>query len=321
MEWRRSGLGPGRLTVTLCLTITLCLAAALVTAPLLLAARPPADSPAIERIRAAGRIRLGYRADAKPFSYRDPTGKPAGYSVALCQAIASEVKRLPGLAAIPVEWVAVTPDDRFEAVQQAHIDVLCGASTATLARRTQVSFSLPIFAGGIGAIRRVDAPLGLRELLADRLQTSQPAWRASARQVLKGRTFAAVQGTSGESWLVQWIKELDGSAKIERVGGYDAGIQALVDRKVDVFFGERAVALDTVKRHPYSKDLVAVDRLFTFEPLALAIGRNDDDLRLLVDAVLSRMYRSGEIRGIYAQSFGQPDEQMLTFLRWHTLPE
>ena len=50
---------------------------------------------------AAGKLTLGYRADARPFSYRDEAGKPAGYSVALCQKIAEQVKTELGLPRSP----------------------------------------------------------------------------------------------------------------------------------------------------------------------------------------------------------------------------
>jgi ABC-type amino acid transport substrate-binding protein len=302
--------------------VALAVMAVLATAPLLLAQGQTAGSPALDRIRAAGRMRLGYRADARPFSYQDPANpQPAGYSVELCKQIVAAVRGQPGLGGIAVEWVAVTPGDRFDEVQLGRIDVLCGAPTASLSRRRLVSFSLPIFAGGIGAMRRVDAPLPLRELLAGRLQTSDPAWRAAAGDALKTRAFAVVQGTSAEPWLAARIRDFDVTTRIEVVPGYEAGIQALVDHKVDAFFGERAVLLDVAKRHQYSSGMVAVARMFTYEPLALAVGRNDDDLRLLVDGVLSRLYSSGGIREIYTQSFGAPDEQMLTFLRWNTQPE
>ena len=46
----------------------------------------------LDQIRQAGRLRLGYRTDARPLSFRDESGNPAGYSVALCQQIAEAIK-------------------------------------------------------------------------------------------------------------------------------------------------------------------------------------------------------------------------------------
>jgi ABC-type amino acid transport substrate-binding protein len=52
----------------------------------------PASAATLDRVKAAGKLTLGYRTDAQPFSYRDSSGAPAGYSVALCQKIADQVK-------------------------------------------------------------------------------------------------------------------------------------------------------------------------------------------------------------------------------------
>jgi polar amino acid transport system substrate-binding protein len=64
------------------------------------------------------------------------------------------------------------------------------------------------------------------------------------------------------------------------VDSYDAGIKRVLDRNSDVFFGDRAILLEAAKRSPSAGDLVVLDRLFTYEPLALALARNDDDFRL-----------------------------------------
>ena len=57
----------------------------------------PAAAATLDRVREAGKLVLGYRADARPFSYQDASGKATGYSVALCQKVADEVKAELGL--------------------------------------------------------------------------------------------------------------------------------------------------------------------------------------------------------------------------------
>jgi putrescine:ornithine antiporter len=310
-------------------TVVASAVALLAAAPLVLAQKPavPADAPApaqagaTKRIRDAGRIRLGFRTDARPFSYRDDAGQPAGYSIVLCQGIADAVKAEPGLAGVTVEWVPVTADDRFQVLKEGRIDLLCGAETVTLARRTEYSFSIPIFPGGIGALVRADAPARLREVLSGRGQTYRPTWRASASRALQSRAFSAVQGTTADKWLTERIRDLQVIAEISRVGSYDAGVQALLDRRSDAFFGERAVLLDAARRHAAGRDLVVVDRLFTYEPLALAFGRGDEEFRLLIDRSLSRFYASGELGSLYTTWFGEPDETALAFFRWNTLTD
>jgi putrescine:ornithine antiporter len=300
--------------------IAVCTVAVLTAVPL---TRAQETRPAgtVERIRESGRLRLGYREDARPFSYKNESGQAAGYSVAVCQKVADDVKSELHLPVMTVEWVPVAFDGRFRALQQARIDLLCGSDTVTLARRQDVAFSIPIFPGGIGALVRADAPARLREVLAGRGQVFHPVWRASATTLLQSRAFSVVAGTTAETWLKQRMVDLEVVADVAPVNGYETGLRALLDRRADVLFGERAILLDAARRSPSARDLTLVDRLFTFEPLAFALARGDDDFRLVVDRALSRLYRSGAIGGVYANTFGEPDENALTFFRWNALPD
>jgi ABC-type amino acid transport substrate-binding protein len=184
-----------------------------------------------------------------------------------------------------------------------------------------VSFSIPIFPGGIGALVRSDAPARLREVLTGRGQTYRPTWRASAERALRSRDFSAVAGTTSEKWLTQRIQDLQVIADVSSVSSHDAGLQGVLDRKFDAFFGERAVLLDAARRHSAARDLMVIDRLFTYEPLALALRRGDESFRFLVDRTLSRFYASGEMGDLYTKWFGEPDESALAFFRWNTLPD
>jgi putrescine:ornithine antiporter len=297
-------------------------AAAVLLAIGALALAAPAAGATLDQIKQSGKLRFGYRADAVPLSFRDPSGKPAGYSVELCRDIAEAAKKELGLPGLTVEWVSVTAESRFDSLKAGEIDVLCGSTTVTLARRAQVSFSLPIFPGGIGALIRADAPARLREALEGRAQVARPAWRGAPAAVLQARTFAVVRGTTTQAWLEKKKQELQVIAETTGVDSYEAGVRRVLEGKSDVFFGDRILLLNAREMNPAQADLVLLDRLFTFEPVALALQRGDEDLRLLVDRTLSRLYRSGDIQHLYATwCGGEPDADALAFFRMSTLPE
>jgi ABC-type amino acid transport substrate-binding protein len=295
--------------------------ALLAVAALALAEAALASAGTLDQIKTGARIRLGYRSDARPLSYRDESGSPAGYSVALCQRIADATKAELGLADLTVQWVPVTIENRFRAVQQGEVDLVCGAETATLARRSEVAFSIPTFPGGIGALLRTDAPARLREVLSGRRPEFRPYWRGTAGQILQAQTFSVVTGTTSEGWLAGRLKDFQITAKVAPVESYEVGIRGVLDRSANVLFGDRAILLDAAKRSAFAGDLVVLNRFFTYEPLALALARGDEDLRLVVDRALSRLYRSGEIGALYATWCGEPDENALTFFRWNALPD
>jgi polar amino acid transport system substrate-binding protein len=296
-----------------------CSAVLLVAAALVRADGPRA--PTVDRIRASGKIVLGYRGDARPFSYKTDTGRPAGYSVDLCERIAEGVRHDLKLTNLQVDWTPVDVADRFRAVQEGRIDVLCAADTITLARRLAVSFSIPIFQGGIGALVRGDSPVRLREVLAGHDEIVHPIWRADASQILQARAFTAVNGTTADGWLADHMDTLHVLAPRASVDSYDEGIQALSSHQADVFFGDRAILLDAVHAHKASRNLILIDRLFTYEPVALALRRDDEDFRLVVDRALSHVYRFGGIGALYAQTFGEPDQSAVNFYRWNALAE
>ena len=133
--------------------------------------------------------------------------------------------------------------------------------------------------------------------------------------------FSVVRGTTSEAWLAAKRTELKIDAKVVPVDGYDAGIQRVLERGTDVFFGDRPILVEAAKRNPSAKDLIVLDRIFSYEPLALTLKRGDEDFRLLVDRTLSGIYRSADFSFLYAKWFGAPGEDAMTFFRLNTLPE
>jgi len=273
---------------------------------------------ALARIADAGRIRLGYRVDASPFSYRDDSGGPAGYSIALCQRVANAIKEEMRIPKLDIEWLPVTASNRFEAVRQSTIDMLCGADTISISRRKIVDFSIPIFPGGIGVLLRSDAPPRLKNVLSGKGQTAHPVWRASGSDVLQFKTFAVVASTTSEAWVRDRIRDLKIVATATSVPTYDAGVNAVVERRAAALFGERAVLLDLAR---HRSDLVVLDRSYSHEPLAFALPRGDEPFRLVVDRTLAQFYAYGPLSGLYAKWFGEPDEQTLNFFRWSAIPD
>jgi len=278
-------------------------------------AGPVSAAGTLDKIRQSGKIALGYRAEAQPFSYRDDQGNPAGYSVALCQAIADGLKTDLGLANLSIEWVPVTIDDRFSAVQQGKVDLLCSAETETLSQRKEVSFSLPVYPSGIGALLAADTPPQLQEILERGLPPTKPIWRGSpARTLLEAQTFSVVANTRAVDWLRERADAFDVEAKIVPVDSYDAGVQRLLDGTSDVLFGE-ATLLAAAKRSPGARDLTLLDRRFTNEPIALVLARGDEDFRLAVDQKLSQLMRSDSFRSLYSRWFGEFDQSTARFFR------
>lgn len=278
----------------------------------------PASAQTLERIKETGSLRLGYRSDARPFSWEEG-GKATGYSIALCQRIAEAVKKDLALPDLEMEPVLVGNHERFLAVKQGRIDILCGASTVTLERRGEVAFSVPVFLGGIAALVRRDSPAQLRVSLAG--QDPQYRGRDAFAQSLTGRNLTVRLGTTAEQWLERSLNDLGISANVSAIGLHSDGIKSLTAGESDVIFGDHPILLDEARRSPRSEELLILDRYFTYEAISLALTRGDEDFRLLIDRTLSRLYRTGEITAIYRSYFGEPSDTTLALFSRAALPE
>jgi polar amino acid transport system substrate-binding protein len=276
-----------------------------------------ASGATLDRIRESGHLRLGYLADARPFSYRAESGAAEGYAVELCQKVAEQVKADLRLADLAVDWVQVSPDDRLREVQAGGIDLLCAPMTATLGRRQDVSFSIPVFASGVRAALRADAPAALRQALGDTPST-RPVWRGSpAAKLLEKKSFAVVSGTTTEGWLASRLDSFQIDARTVPVPDYRTGLQQLTEGKVDVLFGDRSAMLGAMDADTTRK-VTILDRLLTHEPLALPLARGDEDFRLAVDRALAALYSSGDFPELYRRSFGGFDDGTRAFFLWNT---
>lgn len=258
----------------------------------------------LDQIRENGVLKIGYRVDAAPFSFKSAIGEPAGYSVDLCRVIATGLKEQLQLPEINVEYVPVGTDDRFEAVQQGRIDILCGATTATLSRRELVDFSLPVFVDGAGVLLRVNGPGNFEELA--------------------GQQVAVRGSTTTEEALRNTLSRFSIDAQLVPVDSHDEGLRRLVAGEVAAYFADRGILLFLALKSPSRSELNLSDRQFTYEPYALAVARGDTDFRLAVDRILSRVYRSGAIERVFTGSFGtaaKPTDLLKALYVINSLPE
>lgn len=271
---------------------------------------------ALDRIRDSGQINLAYLPNAKPFTY-DADGGTAGYGAALCQQVADAVKARLGLPQLKTNWIAVRADNAFSTVASGQADVLCTPTNASLERRKTLSFSIPAFAGGVRAVIRNDASTELRNIL-EAAPTQRNVWRgAPALTLLEKTTFATAAGSTTEKRLAGKVASLKLNTATVSVPDYASGIKFLLERKIDVFLAERDAVLAAMDDKARQK-LVVLNRQLTHDPLALALPRNDEDFRLIVDTALSSAYSSPEFAALYGKYFGALDEGSRNFFAWAT---
>jgi ABC-type amino acid transport substrate-binding protein len=239
----------------------------------------------LEKIRGAGAITLGYIEDAAPFSFADAKGEPQGYSVNLCREIARGIGAQLGLPKLETRWVALTIQNRLEAVSTRRVDIECSTTTWTLSRQRNVDFSLITFVDGGSVLTKVGSGLGR---LAD----------------LNGKRVAVIKGTTTEQALRDSLARYAVNAQVLTVSTRPEGVKLVEESKVEGFAADRTTLVGAVLARSASGAYRLLDEDFSIEPYVFALPRGDHEYRLAVNRVLARLFRSGEIAKVYDRWLG-----------------
>jgi len=259
---------------------------ALTSMVLLAALGSAATAGTIDTIRARGAMIIGYRADAAPFSSLGPDQKPQGYSIDLCDRIASAVKAQLNLPKLRVRYVAVTAENRVGKLQSGAIDIECGTTTRTISRQAQVDFTLFTFLSGTDLLVAANSSIhGVGDLASKRI--------------------AIQRGTTTETV----VKQLFGLRLIPvttvPVHSAADGLAALESGQVDAYASDEAVLLRLAASAKNPKSLRLGGTLLSYEPYAFMVRQNDAAFRLVADRTLALIFQNGDITKIYDRWFGQ----------------
>jgi len=245
-----------------------------------------ADISTLEQIKKSGEIRIGYRETEPPMSFLNIDKQPVGYSIELCLHIANEVKSTLQNPNIATKYLPVNASNRFDALRDNSIDILCGSTTKTLSRSELVDFTQLTFITGAAFLSLNSAKV---EKFSD----------------LKGKKVAVVKDTTTKNALEKNLRKKGSDAKIIVVDSAAEGVDLVVKGEVAAFSADQIVLIGLVVTHKDKKQFAVSDRVFSFEPFALAIRQNDSEFRLLADRTLARLNRSGNITKVFKQWFGK----------------
>jgi glutamate/aspartate transport system substrate-binding protein len=259
----------------------------------------------LKKIKDSGTITIGYREQSVPFSFKGTDGKPAGYSVDLCQRIATGVQQQLKLSKLDVKWVAVTPETRVSSVVNGTIDLECGSTTNSLSRQEQVDFSHMTFVDGGSLL----------------VKTSQ---KLAAFQDLSGKKIGVVPGTTTETAVKNALQKAFVTAQIVPVKDHREGLSALDAGTIDAYASDRTILIGLAVTANDPTQYAIAEQYLSYEPYGFMLKRGDAPFRLAVNRVLSSLYRSGEIMQIYGRWFGklgQPGNLLIAMYALHALPE
>ena len=125
----------------------------------------------------------------------------------------------------------------------------------------------------------------------------------------EGKKIGVVKATTTAAELKKLFQDTSINAEAVLFNSAKEGIDALRKKKIDAFSSDQVVLIGIITKVDDPKNFVISSSVFSFEPFALAVRRNDSDFRLVADRVISDLYRSEKILEIYDKWIGEFTQQ------------
>jgi glutamate/aspartate transport system substrate-binding protein len=241
-------------------------------------------SPTLAAIKNTHVVHLGYRESSPPFSFIDPSGRPIGYSLELCEAIVDEIGAEVDDPNLKIDYVKVTSDDRIPAVVQGKIDLECGSTTANAERGKQVAFSPLMFVAGT-------------KLMVPKAST------ISAPKDLQGKTVVVTKGTTNEQAMHALDKKFALALNIVVSPDHEQSYQMLVDGKADAFATDDILLYGLIARHKSQDKFKVTGDYLSYDPYGIMYRKGEPQLTAVVERAFRKLGSNHDLLPLYNKWF------------------
>jgi glutamate/aspartate transport system substrate-binding protein len=241
-------------------------------------------SPTLASIKNTHTVRLGYRESSPPFSFLDPSNRPIGYSLELCEAVVDEIGIEVDDPNLKIDYVKVTSDDRIPAVVQNKIDLECGSTTANAERARQVGFSPLMFVAGT-------------KLMVPKAST------ISAPKDLQGKAVVVTKGTTNEQAMHALDKKFGLGLNILVSPDHEQSYQMLVDGKADAFATDDILLYGLIARHKSQDKFRVAGDYLSYDPYGIMFRKGEPQLTAVVERAFRKLGTNHDLIPLYNKWF------------------
>ncbi|MBO6814021.1 MAG: transporter substrate-binding domain-containing protein [Rhizobiaceae bacterium] len=219
---------------------------------------------AIEDIKAAGVLKVGVKADYKPYGYRDPSGSIVGIEPDLAKDVADKL-------GVKVEYVPVVSSNRMQFLEQGKIDLMIATMTDNEERRKVVNIVDPnYYSSGTNVLAPKKAEL--------------KEWTD-----LEGKPVCGIQGAFYNKKTGQEF-----GAEIVAFKGTAEAYAALKQGSCVAFvYDDSAIVAKT--NDPEFSDFEMPLKTIDDAPWGLAVKLGEDDFKAFMSDMIKEWHKSGRI--------------------------
>ena len=227
----------------------------------------------IARIQNDGVVRVGILYNEPPFGLLNIRGEVAGFDADLARSIADAW-------GVEIELIQVTRQTALEMLKTGQVDFLAAAQVRRRELDSQVEFSQTYYRGAqVVMVRQDDG--------------------ASALGHMADRRLGVVIGSPSEAAVDRWRERSGYNVTVQTYLTLDQGLVALVNGEIDGLVSAQ-LQLQRVVQPGVVRIL---DEVLEQEPYAIAMPRQDVNLRNLVNRTLQHLVSIGRMGEIYDSNF------------------
>jgi glutamate/aspartate transport system substrate-binding protein len=249
---------------------------ALMLIPLSMASQPLSAEPTsvtLEHIKSSDTLNIGYR-QLEPFSFRDSDGKVTGYTIALCNMIADELRVSLGIKKLAVHYIPVLFTERVSALNSSKIDLDCSVNTVAPERQNSVSFSTDYF---VAHMRIVSFRNNNIRTLND----------------LKGRAIAVPRGSKDLLELNRINREKNLSLSIVTSDTVEDAFDMMTQKRTAALMLDDILAYPYINQSEHPEDFTVSSEVVGDKmKYALMMRKEDPMFVAFVDKTLGRIFES-----------------------------
>jgi ABC-type amino acid transport substrate-binding protein len=268
------------------------------TPPTLVPQPPAADIDAlpsesgIAQIIRTGIVRVGILFNEPPFGELNVRGEVSGFDADLARALAEAW-------GVQVQFVQVTRQTAVATLNAGQVDMLLAAQVNTRTAGTLVEFSQTYYPTMQAMlVRELDGAAGLGDM--------------------QGRRVGFVLGTRAADAVAYWQQRSGIQITMQTYLTLDQAIVALVNSEVDGIVANR-IRLERAVTTPGIAKILP-DAVMP-EPYAIAVRRQDVNLRNLINKTLQYLEGTGRLNEIHRANFNGVAYPNSSFIRWANIGE
>lgn len=234
------------------------------------------------KIKKLNIVNVGVRESSAPLSYMVGSNAYSGYHIELCERI---LKKLYPNAKI--NYMAVTPQNRIPLIQNGTIDIECGSTSNTTARKEQVDFAVTTY------------------VTEARYAVKKSSGINSTDDVIKKKIVTTV-GTTPVQHLRK-LEQLKGvKLDVTYAKDHSEAFLLVESDRADAFAMDDNILAGNIAASKSPGDYKIVGDPLSVEAIAIMLRKDDPVFKAGVDNQIKDMMKSGELKNVYQKWFLAP---------------